>query len=365
MPPVSHHDIHGRSQGDAPVPLSVLDLLPIGAGQSAADAVRTNVALARLAESRGYHRLWIAEHHNSPAMASSSPAVLLAHLAAHTSTLRLGSGGIMLPNFAPLVVAEQFGTLNALIPGRVDLGVGRAFGTSKGAAAALRRDGRPQEGNDFPTQVDELIRYLDGEVPDVWRDVDARAVPGPHRPGGGPGQRPPLWILGSSVGSARMAASLGLPYAYAHHIAPEDTRECLAAYRESFLASDWLTRPYVAVALTAFAAEDRRRALAQLLTGALATLWWQRGRLEPLPTPEEAAAHPLTDEDKSALAAALRHAVFGTPEEVRAGIDAFVEDTGADEVLLTSLVHGTGARLRSYELIADAYGFPKEREETR
>lgn len=281
--------IRATAPGRATVPLSVLDLVTVGAGSTAHAALRTSVEIARLAESRGYHRHWVAEHHSMPGVASSSPAVILAHLAAHTSRIRLGSGGVMLPNHAPLAVAEQFGTLEALAPGRIDLGLGRAPGTDGRTAAALRGPGRLDEAADeFPRQLAELTRFLDDDFPDGHPYARVHAVPGPVQ---GPTGRPPLWLLGSSGFSARLAGELGLPFAYAHHFSAAGTLPALDLYRQTFRPSAVLDAPYAVIGVSALAADTDGAARAQVLTGALSMLRLRTGRPGLIPTAEEAAAY--------------------------------------------------------------------------
>ncbi|MEV7613431.1 LLM class flavin-dependent oxidoreductase [Streptomyces sp. NPDC089799] len=346
--------IRGTVRGSAQVPLSVLDLVTVGSGSTAHHSLRTSVELARLAESRGYHRHWVAEHHSMPGVASSSPAVILAHLAAHTSRIRLGSGGVMLPNHAPLAIAEQFGTLEALAPGRVDLGLGRAPGTDGRTAAALRGTARPDaEAAEFPDRLAELTRFLDDDFPAGHPYARVHAVPGPVQ---GPAARPPVWLLGSSGFSARLAGELGLPFAYAHHFSAAGTLPALALYRDSFRPSAVLDAPYAMIGVSVLAAEDEERARAQVLTGALAMLRLRTGRPGLVPTPQEAAAYSFSPAEREFTDGRLSNVVHGTPEQVRAGLDALVARTGADELMLTANVHGGAARLRSYELVADAYG---------
>ncbi|MFG3494333.1 LLM class flavin-dependent oxidoreductase [Streptomyces sp. NPDC047928] len=359
--------IRGAARGTAPVPLSVLDLVTVGRGRTATQALATSVALARLAEDRGYHRHWVAEHHSMPGVASSSPAVILAHLAAHTRRIRLGSGGVMLPNHAPLVVAEQFGTLEALAPGRVDLGLGRAPGTDGATAAALRRvDGTgegapgssPQErsrerGEDFPRQLAELVGFLDDDFPDGHPYAGIHAVPGPVQ---GPSGRPPVWLLGSSGFSARLAGTLGLPFAFAHHFSARNTLPALDLYRESFRPSAVLDAPYSLIGVAALASDDEAEARRQVLTGALSMVRLRTGRPGLIPTPDEAAAYPFSPVERDFVDGWLSTIVHGTPDAVRAGLDELQKRTGADELMITANVHGAEARLRSYELIADAYG---------
>ncbi|MGW1898773.1 LLM class flavin-dependent oxidoreductase [Streptomyces hirsutus] len=356
-------EIRGVTHGSAPVPLSVLDLVTVGAGQTASDALRTSVDLARLAEARGFHRHWVAEHHSMPGVASSSPAVILAHLAAYTERIRLGSGGVMLPNHAPLVIAEQFGTLEAMAPGRIDLGLGRAPGTDGATAAALRRSDRLNEGaDDFPQQLAELIRFLDDDFPDGHRYRRIHAVPGPVQatsPGGVQSpHRPPVWLLGSSGFSARLAGMLGLPFAFAHHFSAQNTIPALDLYRESFSPSDVLDEPYALIGVSALASEDGAEARRQVLAAALNMVRLRTGRPGLVPTPEEAEAHPFSPVERDFVDSWNANVVHGTPDEVRAGLDDLQKRTGADELMITANAHSGDIRLRSYELIADAYGLP-------
>ncbi|MGY3336544.1 luciferase family oxidoreductase group 1 [Streptomyces filamentosus] len=350
--------VRGRARGSAPVPLSVLDLVTVGSGSTASRSLATSVAISRLAERRGYHRHWVAEHHSMPGVASSSPAVILAHLAAHTSRIRLGSGGVMLPNHAPLVIAEQFGTLEALAPGRIDLGLGRAPGTDGATAAALRRTDRPNEGaDDFPEQLSELTRFLDDSFPDGHPYARIHAVPGPVQ---GPKGRPPVWLLGSSGFSARLAGLLGLPFAFAHHFSARNTVPALDLYRQSFRPSEVLSEPYALIGVAALAADGDAEARRQVLTGAVSMLRLRTGRPGLVPTPEEAEAaeRGFSPAEREFVGDWLGNIVHGTPDEVRAGLDGLQKRTGADELMIAANAHGGEARLRSYELIADAYGLP-------
>ncbi len=340
------HGIRGAAQGRAAVPLSVLDLVTVGAGSTAHDSLRTSVANV-------YKRQ--AEHHSMPGVASSSPAVILAHLAAHTSRIRLGSGGVMLPNHAPLAVAEQFGTLEALAPGRIDLGLGRAPGTDGRTAAALRGPGRLDEAADeFPRRLAELTRFLDDDFPDGHPYARVHAVPGPvlcirDR-----------WLLGSSGFSARLAGELGLPFAYAHHFSAAGTLPALDLYRQTFRPSAVLDAPYAVIGVSALAADTAEEARAQVLTGALSMLRLRSGRPGLIPTPQEAAAYPFTPPEREFVDGWLSNVVHGTPDEVRTGLDDLAKRTGADELMLTANAHSGAARLRSYGLVADAYGMPVE-----
>ncbi|MEU5435701.1 LLM class flavin-dependent oxidoreductase [Streptomyces sp. NPDC020719] len=349
-------DIRGTAFGTAPVPLSVLDLVTVGSGYTATRALRTSVEISKLAERRGFTRHWVAEHHSMPGVASSSPAVILAHLAAHTDRIRLGSGGVMLPNHAPLVIAEQFGTLEALAPGRIDLGLGRAPGTDGATAAALRRTDHLDEGADqFPQQLAELTRFLDDDFPDGHPYARIHAVPGPVQ---GPAGRPPIWLLGSSGFSARLAGVLGLPFAFAHHFSAANTVPALDLYRESFRPSEVLDAPYALIGVSALAADDEAEARRQTRTNALSMLRLRTGRPGLVPTPEEAEAYAFSPLEREFVDGWLANVVSGTPDQVRDGLDALQKRTGADELMLTANAHGPEARLRSYELIADVYGAP-------
>ncbi|MET7637743.1 LLM class flavin-dependent oxidoreductase [Streptomyces sp. NPDC005438] len=355
--------------GRAPVPLSVLDLVTVGAGHTARDALTTAVRIARLTEARGYQRYWVAEHHSMPGVASSSPAVILSHLAAHTDRIRLGSGGVMLPNHAPLVIAEQFGTLEALAPGRVDLGLGRAPGTDGATAAALRREDRLREGADeFPQQLAELVRFLDDSFPSGHRYAGIHAVPGPVQ-GSAPGgvqsaDRPAVWLLGSSGFSAQLAGTLGLPFAFAHHFSPHNTLPALELYRRSFRPSEALDRPYALIGVAALATDDEKEAYRQCLAGALSMLLLRRGRPGLVPTPEEAEAYfdpaggRATEQERDFVDDRMAQVLHGGAEQVREELDALVGRTGAQELMITANAHTPSVRLRSYELLADAYQLP-------
>ncbi|AXK37626.1 LLM class flavin-dependent oxidoreductase [Streptomyces armeniacus] len=349
-----------EARGSAPVPLSVLDLATVGVGSTATEALRASARIARIAEERGFTRFWVAEHHSMPGVASTSPAVILAHLAAHTERVRLGSGGVMLPNHAPLVIAEQFGTLEALAPGRIDLGLGRAPGTDGATAAALRRTDNLREGADeFPQQLAELTRFLDDDFPDDHRYARIHAVPGPVQ--GGDGGRPPVWLLGSSGFSARLAGQLGLPFAFAHHFSAANTIPALELYRESFRPSAALSEPYALIGVSALAADEEREARRQVLTGALAMLRLRTGRPGLVPTPEEAEAYSFSPVERDFVDGWLGNVIHGTPDAVRDGLDALTKRTGADELMITANAHTPEIRVRSYDLIATAYAMPTSR----
>jgi luciferase family oxidoreductase group 1 len=322
------------------VALSVLDLAPLAEGATATEALRNTTELARRVESLGYRRFWVAEHHNMPSIASSSPAVLIAHLAAATSTIRVGSGGVMLPNHAPLVVAEQFGTLEALHPGRIDLGIGRAPGTDQRTALALRRTMAGLSAEAFPQELADLIAYFEGDAGAIT------AVPGS-------GNEPAIWLLGSSGFSAQLAGLLGLPFSFAHHFSSANTVPALELYRSSFRPSRWLSAPYAKVAVNVVCADtdDRARWLAG--PAALAFLKLRSGTPEALATPEEAAAHPYTDRDRAFIQDRWTGQAIGSPDTVRRQLTDLLARTQADELMLTTMVYDLDDRTRSFELVTD------------
>ncbi len=323
------------------VPLSVLDLAPITEGSTAADAFRNTLDLAQHAERLGYRRYWLAEHHSMAGVASAATAVVIGHVAAGTSTIRVGAGGIMLPNHSPLVIAEQFGTLASLYPGRIDLGVGRAPGSDQFTSRALRRN--PAAADTFPQDVIELMSY--------FRPVQAgqavRAVPGA-------GLEVPVWILGSSLFGAQLAAALGLPFAFASHFAPAMMEQAIAIYRERFEPSAALERPHVMLGLNIFAAdrEDDARSMFTSLQQAFINL--RRGRPGPLPPPDPGYAEQLLPMERQMLSEMLSAAVVGDAETVRRGIAAFVARTGADELMVTCQAYDHRARVRSFAITATA-----------
>lgn len=323
------------------IPLSVLDLSPIVAGGDAAQALANSLDLARHAERWGYRRVWLAEHHNMPGIASSATAVAIAHVAGGTQTIRVGAGGIMLPNHAPLLIAEQFGTLESLFPGRIDLALGRAPGTDPATARALRYD--PAAADDFPNEVVELMGYFRPAEP----GQRVRAVPGA-------GLAVPIWILGSSLYGAQLAAALGLPYGFASHFAPALMMQAIAIYRERFRPSAALARPYVMLGVNVFAAESEREARLLLSSRLQATLALRLGRPGPLPPPLEDFESGLAPMERSILAEMAAGTVAGTREQVRAWLAEFTAKTGADELIVAAQIFDHAARLRSYELAAGA-----------
>jgi luciferase family oxidoreductase group 1 len=323
-------------------PLSVLDLAPVGAGSNPAAALAASVDLARLAERLGFRRVWVAEHHNMPGIASSSPPVLIAHLAAATETIRIGAGGVMLPNHAALVVAEQFGMLEALHPGRIDLGLGRAPGTDPVTAAALRRGPASLGADEFPAQLRDLFLFFDGAHPQIT------AVPGR-------GYRPAVWMLGSSDFSARVAGALGLPFSFAHHFASHNTVAALEIYRDSFRPSPELERPYAMIGVPVICAETEERARWLSGPSALSFVRLRQGRPTQLPTPEDAADYVFTPTEREIVRSWTSPLIRGEPAAVRAELEALAQRTGADELMITTMVHGRADRLRSYELLAEAW----------
>lgn len=320
--------------------LSVLDLAPIIEGGTAGEALRASAELAQAAERLGYTRYWMAEHHSMPGIASAATAVALAYVGANTSTIRIGAGGIMLPNHAPLVVAEQFGTLESLFPGRVDLGLGRAPGTDQAAAFAMRRSMTSDE-NQFPNDVIELMRYFRGENGRV------RAVPGE-------GLNVPIYILGSSLFGAQLAAALGLPYAFASHFAPQMMMQAIEVYRNRFQPSDQLDKPYVMLGFNAFVADSEEEA--QLLATSVqqAFVALRTGQPTQLPPPVAGFAEKLPLQSRSMLDSLLSCSAIGTPEQARRQVEEFVKRTEADELIVTAQIYDKAARIRSYELLAKA-----------
>jgi luciferase family oxidoreductase group 1 len=325
------------------VPLSVLDLVPVAAGTTATEALAHSTRLVRRVEELGYHRYWVAEHHAMPGIASSSPPVLIAHLAGATEHIRVGSGGVMLPNHRPLVVAEQFGTLEALHPGRIDLGLGRAPGTDPRTAAALRGI-RPEQlsADDFPDQLVELASYFRGDAP-------VPAVPAT-------GNAPALWLLGSSGYSAKVAGLLGLPFAFAHHFSAENTLPALAIYRQNFRPSTMLSEPYALVAAAAFVADTDERAQELALPAALQFLRLRLGQPGPLPSPQEVADYEWSEFARKFVDDRQADQIIGSPETVREGLDKLLAETQANELMITTSMYDGADRHRSYELLAGAAG---------
>jgi len=326
------------------VPLSILDLAPVRRGQRAAESFATSVAVAQRAEELGYGRVWYAEHHNIPAIASSATSVLIAHVGAHTSTIRLGAGGVMLPNHAPLLIAEQFGTLEAMYPGRIDLGLGRAPGSDEATMYALRRN--PRSAETFPEDVLELQGYLTGRS----RIPGIEAIPGQ-------GSNVPLYILGSSLYGARLAAALGLPYAFASHFAPAALEAALAAYRAEFQPSEQLERPYAMAGVNVLAVDDPDDAQTQLRSVRRARaigLFGRRFGLTSLDASDEQADEILAAGAAAHVDEMLTHTAAGTPGEIRGFLEEFLRLTDADELITVHPAPDADDRLRSLTLLAGA-----------
>ena len=322
-------------------PLSVLDLAPIVEGGDAAQSFRNTLDLAQHVEQWGYRRFWLAEHHNIPSVASAATSVLIAHVAGGTSTIRVGAGGIMLPNHAPLIIAEQFGTLASLFPGRIDLGLGRAPGSDGITAQALRR--LPAAADSFPQDVVELISYFRPAEPGQV----VRAIPGA-------GLDVPVWILGSSLFGAQLAAALGLPFAFASHFAPGMLDQALAIYRAQFRPSAQLQAPYVMIGVNVFAADTEDHARRSFTSLQQAFINLRRGRPGPLRAPVEGFEDTLAPFERAMLTDMLSYSVVGTRAQVIAGLDRIVAHTNADELMVASQIYDHAARLRSYELTAPA-----------
>jgi luciferase family oxidoreductase group 1 len=323
------------------IPLSVLDLSPVPEGSHVGQSLQNSLDLARHAERLRYHRIWFAEHHNMTGIASAATAVVIGHVANGTSSIRVGAGGIMLPNHAPLIIAEQFGTLAALFPGRIDLGLGRAPGTDQLTARALRRN-LSGDADSFPQDVVELLNYFRPAEP----GQRVRAVPGT-------GLEVPVWILGSSLFGAQLAAVLGLPYAFASHFAPAELDNAMAIYRGRFQPSEYLDKPYVMLGVNVFAAETD--AEAKLLFSSLqqAFVNLRTGRPGMLPAPVENYEEQLDSTGRALLHHALSCSFVGSPQTVQQGLDAFIARTGADELMVTAQIFDHAARIRSFEILAE------------
>ncbi|MGV3759737.1 MAG: LLM class flavin-dependent oxidoreductase [Actinomycetota bacterium] len=331
------------------VTLSVLDLAPVGEGTTPADALTASLRLVQEAERLGYHRYWVAEHHNMPGIASSAPAVLLAHLASVTDRIRLGSGGVMLPNHAPLVIAEQFGMLEALHPGRIDLGIGRAPGTDQLTAAALRRSIGGRREPELTELLGELLAFFNGTFPEDHPYRHITAVPGL-------GYQPAIWLLGSSDYSARLAGLLGLPFSFAHHFSAGNTMPAIQVYRESFRPSPVLDEPYLMLGVAVTCAETLERAVWLSKPSEVGFLRLRQGRPSPYPSPESVEDLVFTPAERQAIEAWNASRIVGAPGQVVGELQALADRTGADELMVTTLVHGHEDRLASYRLLAEAAG---------
>ena len=322
------------------IPFSILDLSPITEGGDAARSFRNTLDLARHGERWGYRRFWLAEHHGMPGIASAATAVLIGHVAGGTTTIRVGAGGIMLPNHSPLVIAEQFGTLESLFPGRIDLGLGRAPGSDMLTARALRRN-LASDADQFPQDVAELMDYFSAP-----HRHSVRAVPGA-------GLDIPIWILGSSLYGAQLAAALGLPYAFASHFAPAQMMQAIDLYRSTFKPSAHLDQPYLMLGFNVFAADTDAEAQLLATSAQQAFVNLRSGKPKPLPPPVENYLDRIGPHERALLAQILSCSAIGSRDTVRSSLKAFVEQTGADELMITSQVFDHEARLRSYEITAD------------
>ncbi|MFF5365168.1 LLM class flavin-dependent oxidoreductase [Streptomyces scabiei] len=324
------------------VPLSVLDLAIVGSGSTDAEAVNRSVALAQHVERLGYRRFWTAEHHNIASVASSVPDLLALRVADATSTIRVGAGGVMLPNHSPLQVAERYLTLEAFHPGRIDLGLGRAPGTDLRTAHAVRRS----DALDFGSQIDELTGFLDGTLPSGHRYEGVRALPqGPSRP--------TLWILGSSMASASLAAARGERYVFAAHLAPQSVGVAVRHYRERFRPSPDLKRPYAIASAAVIAAEDDAQADRLAGSSALGFVHTMTGRLHRVPSPEEVDAYRWTEQERAVGQSYLQGQIIGGPKTVETGLTDLIEATGADELMITATVHSAADHRRSFEIVAE------------
>jgi luciferase family oxidoreductase group 1 len=331
------------------IPFSVLDLSPITEGSDAAQSFRNTRDLAQHAERWGFNRYWLAEHHGMPGIASAATSVLIGHVAGGTKTIRVGAGGIMLPNHSPLVIAEQFATLEALYPGRIDLGLGRAPGTDPATARALRRNSM-SDADEFPRDVVELMDLMSDEP-----RQSIRAVPGT-------GAKVPVWILGSSLFGAQLAAMLGLPYAFASHFAPAQMMAAIEIYRANFKPSPQLAKPYVMLGFNVFAADTDEEAQLRATSMQQAFVNLRSGRPARLPPPLAGYRDKVGPAERALLDGVLSCATIGSPATVREGLRAFIERTGADELMITSQMFDHSARLRSYEIAAQVQRELKEQQ---
>jgi luciferase family oxidoreductase group 1 len=343
------------------IPLSVLDLVPINEGSTASDALARSLDLARHAERFGYRRFWVAEHHNMPGIASAATSVVIGHLAGGTSTIRIGAGGIMLPNHSPMVIAEQFGTLEALYPGRIDLGLGRAPGSDGRTAFALNPNAR-EAADRFPAQVQEVLGWLGDGLPEGHPFLSVTASPAVPT-------RPEAWILGSSDYGAQVAAFFGLPYCFAHFITERGSEEAVALYRENFRAHPGvpgrLEAPRAALGVFALTADTEAEAWRLYKSRELWRLFRDGGRYPPLPSVEEAEAYPFSEAERAHLDRLRARAIVGAPEQVRAKLEALAERHGAAEVAVLTPCHDPDARQRSYRLLAEAFGLAAGGEDGR
>lgn len=331
------------------LPLSVLDLSPIGTGSTANQALKNTIDLARLADRLGFTRYWLAEHHNMPGLASSAPEIVIGAVARETTNLRIGSGGIMLPNHAPLKVVETFRILEALYPERIDLGIGRAPGTDQLTALALRRSKEALTADDFPAQLGELLAFSANRFPEGHPFQAVRAAPVDVA-------LPPIWLLGSSDYSAQVAAAIGVGFAFARHINPDGATEAIQMYRAQFDPSDSLPEPWAILTVSVICADTTARADMLASSSALSFLRLRNGQPGLLPSPEEAAAYPYTPLERMQVEASRTRTIIGDPTTVRARLDELIAQTGANELMVTTMIHSHEERLHSYELLAEMFG---------
>ena len=328
-----------------PFKLSVLDLAPIPEAHTAQQAFQRSLALAKYAEQAGFHRYWLAEHHNMPGIASAATSVLIGYLAANTRHLRLGSGGIMLPNHSPLVIAEQFGTLESLYPGRIDLGIGRAPGSDPTTMQALRRQSSPHNEERFPEDVRQLVTWFDATDNDSF----------PVRPVPGVGLNIPIWLLGSSMYSAQLAAKLGLPFAFASHFAPDVISQAIALYREEFVPSARLSQPYVMIGVNIIAAESRARARYLFTSQQQQFIHLRRGVPGKLPEPVETMDKIWTPAEKFGVERALRLSLVGDIATIKHGLQMLQQQFQVDEIIVNGQIYDNDARIYSYQLAMEAH----------
>jgi luciferase family oxidoreductase group 1 len=331
------------------VPLSILDLSPVAAGSSGAAALRNSIDLARLADRLGYTRYWVAEHHNLPSIASSAPEIMIGQIAAATQRMRVGSGGVMLPNHAPLMVAERFKVLEALFPGRIDLGLGRAPGTDPVTSYALRRRQDAEGEDDFLQRFQELILFERGGFPEGHPFRTVRAMPQDV-------PLPPIWLLGSSGYSAQLAAMIGAGFSFAHHFADYDPVSAMLSYRSAFKPSAAQPAPYAILACAAVCADSDREAQRLASTLDLNFVRRQRGHYLPLASPEEAEAYPYSAAERAFIARNRERVFAGSKSTVLSRLEPMISATKADEVMVTTMIYDHGARRHSYELLAEAFG---------
>jgi luciferase family oxidoreductase group 1 len=331
------------------VPLSILDLSPVAAGSSGAVALRNSLDLARLADTLGFTRYWVAEHHNLPSIASSAPDIMIGQIAASTARIRVGSGGVMLPNHAPLMVAERFKVLEALFPGRIDLGLGRAPGTDPVTSYALRRRQDAGGDDDFLERFQELVLFENSAFPQGHPFRSVRAMPQDVA-------LPPIWLLGSSGYSAQLAAMVGAGFAFAHHFADHDAAAAMLSYRDQFRPSPARSSPYAIFACAVVCADSDAEAERLASTIDLNFVRRSRGEYLPLESPEEAAAYPYSPAERGLIARNRARLFVGAQSKVRAELAAMIAATKADEVMVTTMLYDHAARRHSYELLADAFG---------